>query len=279
MTVPGSIPRTLILPGYLILFPEGTSNDGNRVLPFKSALFAALQTSADLPIQPVSIGYTRLDGMPLGRALRPFVAWYGDMEMVPHLWEALLAGPIEVAPPADVRIVHVVRTHEMADAVRSALAGASALVMAAAPADFATTTGSTRLPRGHMARDAIVRINGDVAAEGSESFGFTITGVSEPGVSIGDGSALLTIVDDDRVRATVRAEQDHDAHAPFAGVPALIVITFSLAVTQEIAARTGAVTGKGLAALIRDLEEVIFQLTGVWLMHFVVWPGFCFNAR
>ena len=48
----------------------------------------------------------------------------------------LVAGPIEVAPPADVRIVHVVRTHEMADAVRSALAGASALVMAAAPADF-----------------------------------------------------------------------------------------------------------------------------------------------
>jgi phosphopantothenoylcysteine decarboxylase/phosphopantothenate--cysteine ligase len=48
----------------------------------------------------------------------------------------LVAGPIEVAPPADVRIVHVVRTHEMADAVRAALAGASALVMAAAPADF-----------------------------------------------------------------------------------------------------------------------------------------------
>ncbi|MFS0886225.1 amidase [Aeromicrobium sp. 179-A 4D2 NHS] len=33
---------------------------------------------------------------------------------------------------------------------------------------------------------------------------------------------LRGIVDDDRVRATVRAEQDHDAHAPFAGVPALI---------------------------------------------------------
>ena len=80
----------------LILFPEGTSNDGNRVLPFKSALFAALQTSADLPIQPVSIGYTRLDGMPLGRALRPFVAWYGDMDLAPHLFTLLGLGRMTV---------------------------------------------------------------------------------------------------------------------------------------------------------------------------------------
>ena len=50
----------------------------------------------DLPIQPVSIGYTRLDGMPLGRALRPLIAWYGDMELAPHLLGALASGPIEV---------------------------------------------------------------------------------------------------------------------------------------------------------------------------------------
>jgi 1-acyl-sn-glycerol-3-phosphate acyltransferase len=80
----------------LILFPEGTSNDGNRVLPFKSALFAAMQGSGDLPIQPVSIGYTRLDGMPLGRALRPLVAWYGDMDLAPHLFTLLGLGKMTV---------------------------------------------------------------------------------------------------------------------------------------------------------------------------------------
>jgi 1-acyl-sn-glycerol-3-phosphate acyltransferase len=32
----------------------------------------------------------------MGRENRPSFAWYGDMEMVPHLWEALLAGPVDV---------------------------------------------------------------------------------------------------------------------------------------------------------------------------------------
>jgi lyso-ornithine lipid O-acyltransferase len=73
----------------LILFPEGTSSDGNRVLPFKSALFSVAQEDIDgqeLVVQPVSIAYTRLDGMPVGRTLKPHFAWYGDMDMAPHMW-------------------------------------------------------------------------------------------------------------------------------------------------------------------------------------------------
>jgi lyso-ornithine lipid O-acyltransferase len=76
----------------LVLFPEGTSNDGLRVLPFKSALFSVAEYKAHgdpLPLQPVSLTYARLDGMPIGRALRPFVAWYGGMDLAPHLWELL----------------------------------------------------------------------------------------------------------------------------------------------------------------------------------------------
>src|SRR5206468_8064053 len=68
----------------LILFPEGTSGDGNRVLPFKSALFGALERGKDLPpvtVQPVSLAYARLDGMPIGRLYRPFFAWYGSVEL------------------------------------------------------------------------------------------------------------------------------------------------------------------------------------------------------
>jgi len=89
----------------LILFPEGTSNDGNRTLPFRSALFGVAEratddggtASAPLTIQPVSIAYVRLNGMPIGRSLRPFLAWYGDMELVGHLWHVAGLGRITVA--------------------------------------------------------------------------------------------------------------------------------------------------------------------------------------
>jgi 1-acyl-sn-glycerol-3-phosphate acyltransferase len=81
----------------LILFPEGTSNDGNRVLPFKSSLFSiAERQGGRLIVQPVSIAYTRLDGMPMGRFLRPFFAWYGDMTLAPHIWEAIGLGVVRV---------------------------------------------------------------------------------------------------------------------------------------------------------------------------------------
>jgi 1-acyl-sn-glycerol-3-phosphate acyltransferase len=88
----------------LVLFPEGTSDDGNSVRPFKSALLGAaeveLGTDAQgrvrhVPIQPVSIAYVGLYGLPMSRDMRPLVAWYGDMDLVPHLWEALKTGPIE----------------------------------------------------------------------------------------------------------------------------------------------------------------------------------------
>jgi 1-acyl-sn-glycerol-3-phosphate acyltransferase len=84
----------------LIMFPEGTSDDGNRVLPFKSALFSVAQyrfeNGSTVKIQPVSIAYTRLDGMPTGRALKPYLAWYGDMELAPHLWALAGLGMITV---------------------------------------------------------------------------------------------------------------------------------------------------------------------------------------
>ena len=79
----------------LIVFPEGTSSDGTRVLPFKSTLFEAAR-AANVMVQPISISYTHLNGMPMVRALRPFYAWYGDMDLAPHLWFALSLGSPEV---------------------------------------------------------------------------------------------------------------------------------------------------------------------------------------
>jgi 1-acyl-sn-glycerol-3-phosphate acyltransferase len=83
----------------MILFPEGTSDDGNRVLAFKTALFsvAELKAHGEPPmVQPVSVTYSRLDGMPLGRHLRPFFAWYGDMELLPHARELVALGHLTI---------------------------------------------------------------------------------------------------------------------------------------------------------------------------------------
>jgi 1-acyl-sn-glycerol-3-phosphate acyltransferase len=83
----------------LIMFAEGTTSDGNRVLPFRSSLFATAEIDINgqaVQVQPVSISYTRLDGIPIGRHLRPFFAWYGDMDMFSHLWALVGMGRIEV---------------------------------------------------------------------------------------------------------------------------------------------------------------------------------------
>jgi 1-acyl-sn-glycerol-3-phosphate acyltransferase len=70
----------------LILFPEGTSSDGARVLPFHSSFFAAAYGEVSPLIQPVSIVYDRLAGLPVGHSSRAVFAWYGDMELAPHVW-------------------------------------------------------------------------------------------------------------------------------------------------------------------------------------------------
>jgi 1-acyl-sn-glycerol-3-phosphate acyltransferase len=104
------IRERLLAGDALVLFAEGTSNDGNFVLPFKSALMGAAKATLEggrrVPVQPVSAAYLCCHGLPMGREMRPFFAWYGDMDMVPHLWGALQAGPLDVTiqfhPPLDV---------------------------------------------------------------------------------------------------------------------------------------------------------------------------------
>lgn len=69
----------------LVLFPEGTSSDGARTLPFRTTFFALAESGAPRPIiQPVSIVYDRIDGLPVGRAARPITSWYGDMDLGRH---------------------------------------------------------------------------------------------------------------------------------------------------------------------------------------------------
>jgi len=74
----------------LLFFPEGTSTDGQRVLPFKTTLFEALLDPAlrdGLQLQPVSVVWRA----PAGADAR-FYGWWGDMGFGPHLL-AMLAAP------------------------------------------------------------------------------------------------------------------------------------------------------------------------------------------
>lgn len=142
----------------LILFPEGTSNDGNRVLPFKSALFSVAERVVDgrpVTVQPVSIAYTRLDGLPLGYALRPCFAWYGDMALVPHLVRLVGLGTVTVVvefhPPLTLatcggrrRMAAACRAR-IAAGVAAALSGRPSVVLDSEPLDirFAASSPAT----------------------------------------------------------------------------------------------------------------------------------------
>ncbi len=70
----------------LILFPEGTTSDGARVLAFRSSFLAVAEGENPPLLQPVSIVYDRVDYLPAGRAQRALFAWYGDMDLLPHFW-------------------------------------------------------------------------------------------------------------------------------------------------------------------------------------------------
>ncbi len=80
-----SIAERLKRNDIMLLFGEGTTSNGCRVLPFKSSLIGVAGEMQDLWFQPVSIAYTKHDGLPAGRYGQAHVAWYGDMELLPHL--------------------------------------------------------------------------------------------------------------------------------------------------------------------------------------------------
>jgi lyso-ornithine lipid O-acyltransferase len=70
--------------GSIILFPEGTNSDGTETLPFKSSLFAVVGDVPGLIIQPVTLAYTNVNGLPVTRRQLPDLAWVGDTELGPH---------------------------------------------------------------------------------------------------------------------------------------------------------------------------------------------------
>tara|TARA_B100000579_G_scaffold435485_1_gene458889 strand:- start:1278 stop:2054 length:777 start_codon:yes stop_codon:yes gene_type:complete len=91
------IREKLIKGESLILFPEGTTSDGNGIRKFKSSLFECLNSSeSQINVQPISICYVSKNNIPMGIYSRRFIAWVGETSMVGSMKEFLMSGSITV---------------------------------------------------------------------------------------------------------------------------------------------------------------------------------------
>jgi len=72
----------------VVVFPEGTTNDGLTIRDFKSTFFKA-PIDSKVPILPLSIMYSHIDWMPVTPGTIDAVAWHSDMQFVPHFWNLL----------------------------------------------------------------------------------------------------------------------------------------------------------------------------------------------
>jgi 1-acyl-sn-glycerol-3-phosphate acyltransferase len=78
--------------GAVSLFPEGTTNDGTALLPFRSSFFSLTEIEVGkqpMKIQNISIAYTHLEDKPITNDQLQYLGWYGDMEFFPHFWAVL----------------------------------------------------------------------------------------------------------------------------------------------------------------------------------------------
>lgn len=115
-----------LLAGHrLLFFPEGTSTDAMRILPFKSTLFAAFLTDhlkPSLNVQPVTVIYHA----PPGHDARHY-GWWGAMDFAPHLLITLAArrqGRVEVVFHAPLRVADFADRKALAAACEAAVRSA-----------------------------------------------------------------------------------------------------------------------------------------------------------
>jgi 1-acyl-sn-glycerol-3-phosphate acyltransferase len=131
----------------VILFPEGTTSDGGRVLPFRSAFLSVADHART--VQPVSVVFDRLGGLPTCRRDRPLFAWYGDMDIGSHFWRLARRSKAR----ATVVLHHPLDPADYAD--RKALTAACAEVVTEGCATLRQNRPATPLaPRPAAARGA-----------------------------------------------------------------------------------------------------------------------------
>jgi 1-acyl-sn-glycerol-3-phosphate acyltransferase len=138
----------------VVLFAEGTSSDGVRVLPFRSSLVGAVHHAlgtgthhTHVTVQPMSLAYIGFSGVPMGRGLRERVAWYGDADLAPHLLQVLSSGAVDVtvswgeAAACDMRADRKAIAREAEKSVRRMTAAS----LRAAPGQTSATPASAPL--------------------------------------------------------------------------------------------------------------------------------------
>ena len=79
----------------ILLFPEGTSTNGEKLLPFQTVPLAAPLRTRSI-IVPATVTYKTINDQPVTSANRDLVYWYGDMDFVTHLWKFLGLRGVEV---------------------------------------------------------------------------------------------------------------------------------------------------------------------------------------
>lgn len=110
---------------HLLFFPEGTSTDARRVLPFKPTLFQAFYSHGldrVMQIQPVTVIYRPPEG-----ADPRFYGWWGDMEFGPHLVKVLARrkqGSVEIVFHVPLSVSDHASRKELARAAEAAVRAA-----------------------------------------------------------------------------------------------------------------------------------------------------------
>jgi len=79
----------------ILLFPEGTSTNGERMLPFQTVPLAAPLRSRSI-IVPATIAYKSIEDRPVSAANRDLIYWYGEMDFITHFWKLLALRGVEV---------------------------------------------------------------------------------------------------------------------------------------------------------------------------------------
>ena len=138
----------------VVLFAEGTSSDGIRVLPFRSSLVGAVHHAlgngshhTHVTVQPMSLAYIGFSGVPMGRGLRERVAWYGDADLIPHLLQVLASGAVDVTVSWGEAVAYDISADRKAiarEAETSVRRMTAAALRAASPAQTSAAPASAR---------------------------------------------------------------------------------------------------------------------------------------
>ncbi len=128
----------------VVLYPEATSTNGEKVWPFKRTLMMAA-AHAGVPIQPVVINYRKINNDDFNMKWRDHVCWYGDTPFAVAMWKTLTLKSVNAeieylekiySTPEDDRGLVADKAHALVAAKFVPVKGAKSEV--SSPAEFET---------------------------------------------------------------------------------------------------------------------------------------------